>query len=398
MGHVSRIVLGGLEELSEAMCELCATRPAMKNDFVCEECSNRYSTLLRSARDRTSKVNLLSSKYEETILPAASNKGSNRTIEQLNIDKTPKMHRTMPSASKQESSTQLLQQPQAQVNERPEPDESRLETLQDLRDTNESLRVQLQRSKGLPSTMICYVLLLIGVLSLVSSILFSSNLLAFSGLGLTFWGALLFFVRPQSYVHTQLMNSTALSSLKAVEKIITEGIGYRERAVYIPVNGPEKVLAFIPSEPFSKIPKSSEIEGKTRLDDPPGLLVVPPGLALADLVESKLGFDLRNCGVETLVRTLPKVLVEDLEVARDVETEVKGDLVKFKLVDSIYAGFCRQVLDSSRRCGLGCPMCSALACILAIATGKPVLTEEEKSPPEGETTESYYQLVSGSRL
>lgn len=167
--------------------------------------------------------------------------------------------------------------------------------------------------------------------------------------------------------------------------------------MYIPA-GKEKAVVFVPSEPFSRIPRGPVLEAETFLDDPHGMLVVPPGLALASLIEKKLGFKLKNCGLDSLVRALPKVLVEDLEIVRDIEIEVEGNRVDFKLVDSIYADFCREVRDTNRRCGLGCPMCSALACTLAVASGKPVLFEEDKLSANGRTTVSSYQIVNGSRL
>ena len=136
------------------------------------------------------------------------------------------------------------------------------------------------------------------------------------------------------------------------------------------------------------IPQGTAIEGKTFLDKPEGLLITPPGLSLSNLIEQRLGYSLKNCGLDVLVRTLPKVLVEDLEAVRDVEIEVKGEFVKIRLVDSIYADFCQEVRQISRRCALGCPMCSALACILALASGKPVLFEDEKSSRDKRTTES----------
>jgi len=119
---------------------------------------------------------------------------------------------------------------------------------------------------------------------------------------------------------------------------------------------------------------------------------------MKDLVESKLGFNLEDCGVETLIRTLPKVLVEDLEAVRDLEIEIKGDDVTFKLVDSVYADLCQKARDNNGSFELGCPMCSALACILTIATGKAVLLEEVRSTEDKKTTESSYQILSEQQL
>ena len=246
------------------------------------------------------------------------------------------------------------------------------------------------------SQMAGYLLLGIGLITLTASIMVSSTILTFIGLGLAFWGMLAFFVQPQKYVRTDLMDATAVSSLKTIDKMLI-GIGYREKGVYIPA-GEEKAVVFVPFEPFSAIPKDIGAAGdETFIDDPRGMLVVPPGLALASLIEKKLGFS-PNRGVQAVLEALPKVLVEDLEIVRDVEVRLEGDKVHFKLVDSIYADFCREMRDTSRRCGLGCPMCSALACILATASGKPVVFEEDELLSDKKTTYSTYELLTRPRL
>jgi hypothetical protein len=269
--------------------------------------------------------------------------------------------------------------------------ESEAETSQILSET------QILRKQRHTATIIGYFMLGIGLTVLVASVVLTSTILAFVGLGLTFWGLLAFFIQPNKYVKSDLMNATAVSSLKTIDKMML-GMGYREKGVYIRAGDSEKAVVFVPSEPFSMIPQISEIEDRTFLSNPEGLLVPPPGLALSALIENKLGFKLKNCGIETLVEALPKVLVEDLEIVKDVEIEVKNDSIRFKLYDSIYADFCTEIRETSRRCGLGCPMCSALACILAIATGKPVLYEEDKTSEDKKVTESVYQLLSGPRL
>jgi len=264
-----------------------------------------------------------------------------------------------------------------------------------LREDQQILPPQLLSKRTDSARLLGYFLVAIGLVAVVLSVLFTSMISAFVGLGLTFWGALIFFVQPRKYVRSDLMSATAISSLKTIDKMMV-GMGYRERGVYIP--GDKQPVLFVPSEPFSKIPVDSAIEDKTFLDDPQGLLVAPPGLALASLIEKKLGFKLKNRGINSVVQALPKVLVDDLEIVRDVEIEVTGSKIDFKFIDSIYADFCREIQGTSRRCGLGCPMCSALACILATASGKPVLFEEDKPTAGKNTTISSYLLVDGLRL
>jgi hypothetical protein len=330
----------------------------MEGDALCKECSDQYGTRLRSASGKTRQV-------------------SSRLVDFL--DQT----RGGPN-SRGDKPDQLLALPISPYE------------LQDAR--------QVMRRRTDNRQLLGYFLLGIGLLALLASVLLASTILTFIGLGLVFWGMLMFFVQTHNYVRSDLLSATALSALKTINKMIA-GLNYQARSVYIPTDGSDKALAFIPSPKITvgdaktiKIPQGT-FDQKTFLSDPEGLLVTPPGLALSNLVESKLGFNLKDCGVETLIRTLPKVLVEDLEVVRDVEIELTGDDVTFRLVDSVYANLCQEARDNSGGfAGLGCPMCSALACILTIATSKAVLLEEGRSIGDKKTIESSYQILSEQDL
>jgi hypothetical protein len=337
----------------------------MPNDIVCETCSDRYSNRLRTQRERTGEFNARLSQITQPTRSLTETGGSNF-----------------------ESGGQATQ--------------SSLQPIQDMRKADLQTEQLLTESKLLRkqrrnTTIVGIFLLGVGMAALMAAVIAASSILVFIGLGLTLWGTLTFFIQPKNYVRSDLMNATAISSLKTIDHMMV-GMGYREKGVYMSAGNSEKAVVFVPSEPFSMIPQLSGSEDKVFLNNPEGLLVPPPGLALAGLIENKLGFKLKDCGVEAIVEALPKVLVEDLEIVKDVEIEVKEDSVRFKLYDSIYADFCSEVRETSRRCGLGCPMCSALASILALATGKPVLYEEDRTSEDHRLTESVYQLISGPRL
>jgi hypothetical protein len=238
-----------------------------------------------------------------------------------------------------------------------------------------------------------WAMLLAGALGLAVSFVESSTTLVLMGLGLAFWGAVLLFIRPLQYVRVDLMDSTALSSLKTIDRIMIS-MGYMEKGVYIPGVNPDKAMIFIPAEPFGRIPKSSEIEDQTFVNDPKGLAMVPPGLSLAELIESELGVPLKNCSLQDLRMRLPELLIEHLEMVRDFDMQVDGNVVRFKFIGSIYSAFCAKLRGSTKvSCSMGCPICSAMACILAIATGKPVSFEEDKFSPDAKTIESTYRIL-----
>jgi hypothetical protein len=286
---------------------------------------------------------------------------------------------------------ELTATPPTQAMTEPPPKQYAQETPRQELEIEPDRQPQLLRGLMGPTGLLKYTLLGLGLLALAVAVLFKSTNLVFVGLGLTFWGALLFFVQPRQYVGLEVMNTAGLSSLESLDKALVD-FGYRERGVYIPPEGPRGVVVFIPSKSPSRIQQSIGYEGKIPVNQPERLFLIPPGLALANLIEKTLGFDLKKEGVDGLIKNLRKVLVEDLDLVRDVETKMEGELVKFRLIGSKYAKFCEEFDKTSSGAGFGCPMCSALACLLTIASGKPVRFEEDELSVEKGTIESCYQL------
>ena len=92
--------------------------------------------------------------------------------------------------------------------------------INDLMQEIHSLRLKLLRYERRPSNTVAYILILIGASSLVFSVVWTSQILAFIGLGLAFWGALLLYARPTRYIHTELLDSTAISAMRALNQIV----------------------------------------------------------------------------------------------------------------------------------------------------------------------------------
>ena len=269
--------------------------------------------------------------------------------------------------------------------------------FEELKKTEASIQAKTVKThRRSSSELIGYSLAAVGALSLIISVVFTSTVLAFIGLGLTFWGALLLFIRPRHYIRTDLMDSTALSSLKTIDRVIT-GLGYNEKGIYIPVGNPEKTIVFVPSHPLMQIPKAEQVENQTFVKNPEGITIVPPGMALANLFEKELGVKFSEWSLEKMTERLPKLLIEDLEMVQDCTIKTEGDRVSFRFVESVFSEFCGLLKGSTKVCGsLGCPMCSAMACVLAQVTHRPVKFDEDKYSIGGGTVESSYVLLSTS--
>jgi len=237
-----------------------------------------------------------------------------------------------------------------------------------------------------------------GVAALTVSILFSSSILAFIGLGLTFWGAILLYIRTEKYIEA-LLGKTTLPSLATLNQIIEE-LGFKGQAVYLPpkyLRDFESSKVFIAKQERTKLPTPKQIqkqEEKMFLTDPEGILLTPPGADLTRLFEKTLDTSFTKVDLQYLEMDMPRLLVEDLEIAENVEIEAKKNMVYAKIVNSIYKNM---QLEAERLPKVGfslsCPICSAIACAIAKASGRPVVIESDQTSEDGQTLTIEYRLL-----
>jgi hypothetical protein len=249
----------------------------------------------------------------------------------------------------------------------------------------------------------CYLLTSIGVIALSFSINYNSSILAFIGLGLVFWGIILLYIKPENYVKGSLLDKTTLPSLTNLNQIVKE-LGYKGKGVYLSpkyFKGFESSKVYINTRKDMKLPPTKNIQDekdKIFIKNPDGVLIASPGLELKRLFEKTLGTNFTSVDLQYLEQNISKLLVEDLEIAREVKMERKNDRVFVKIENSIYQAICKEAKKHSEIHGsLGCPLCSAIACALAEATGKSVVIEKEQTSDIDQTTKIEYHLLEGPR-
>jgi len=247
-----------------------------------------------------------------------------------------------------------------------------------------------------------YTLVALGSIALVLSIVYSSTILAFIGLGLTFWGALLLYIAPKKHVKQALLDHTAISSLANLNQILTE-LKYAGKPIYLPpryFKEFDTIKIFIPKTKDTVLPTPEKIqqeEDKTFLQNPQGALIIPPGLSLTQLFEETMGTSFTKVDLNYLQQNLPKLFIEDLEIADKIEMQMNRDTVKVKIVNSVYSDFYQRsdkLLHMWRT--MGCPLVSAVACALAKSSGAPVTIESVKRTNDGKTVEVHYRNVEAS--
>lgn len=238
-----------------------------------------------------------------------------------------------------------------------------------------------------------------GAAALIASIVYVSQILAFIGLGLIFWGAILTYIQTEEYIKENLLDTTVLSSLVTLNQIMKE-LDYKGKAVYLPpkyLRDPEANKAYIPKQKEGKLPLPEQIqEQETRLfiENPQGILLTPLGAELSKLFEKMLETSFTRIDLQYLQQNMPKLFIEDLEIAQDFQMETEKNKVYVKIENSAYKNITKAAMNLSNLYNsLGCPVSSAIACALAKATGKPITIENQQTSGDGKNMEIEYRLL-----
>ena len=281
-----------------------------------------------------------------------------------------------------------------------------LEQVRELQLQVESLKSEIKKIRHIPSGKIGLAFVIPGVLSLIFSILKESQILAFIGLGLTFWGALFLFIKPVRYVRSELLHSASLSSYLTLDRIIKD-LKFKGKSYYIPpypkdvylpeyLKGLKEMKVFISADEDSSIPSIEEMaKSKFLLKNPKGICVAPPGLGLLTQIERELRKDLTKLDLNSLCENLPKVLTEDLQVAKEMEIKTEENGVYIKISDSTYSDLYSEERNLKSVHLLGCPLISAIICATAKATGKIVTIDKDNFSHDNKTVEVWCRFIGG---
>ena len=144
-----------------------------------------------------------------------------------------------------------------------------------------------------PAKLTYSTLITTGAIALFTSIIYTSSILAFIGLGLLFWGIIFTYIRTEEYAKKILLDTTASSQQATLNHIIQE-LQYEGDAIYLPpkyFRNPETHKAYIPEQKNTQLPRPEQIQEHEQdflIEKPPGVLFTPPGAELSKLFEKTL--------------------------------------------------------------------------------------------------------------
>jgi hypothetical protein len=213
-------------------------------------------------------------------------------------------------------------------------------------------------------------------------VIINSSVLAFIGLGCVFWGAILIYVRSSKYVKEDLLLTATRSSLMTLRQLILE-LGYEGKGIYLPpkyLQDFESSKVFISKNSKIVLPSVEQIQNKDTniITNPRGLLVTPPGFDLSKLFEDTLDTNFTQKDLSFLTLNLHRLIVEDLEIAQNINMEVENSIVHIRIENSIYKN-------------MG-TLSSAIACVLAKTSGNLVIIENRETTKNGQIIDLRYRL------
>jgi hypothetical protein len=263
------------------------------------------------------------------------------------------------------------------------------------------LSASTREKRTVPARLFDSVLIAIGTAILALSIVYSSSILALIGLGLLFLGVTFTYVTTSEYVKKALLDTTVLAQQVTLNRIAKK-IEYRGNTLYLPpqfFNTADTYKAFISKNKLEAVPTPEMLPKQEPdlffdyINDPPAVLVTPPGAELAQLFEKALEKDFMTTSLQDLQRYLPELLIENLEVTPYFDMQLENDLVHVTVDDSFFRVPNAEIELSSLYFFFNSPLVCAIACVLSKATGFPVRIIKSKIETKGKIVTVDYRLL-----
>jgi len=268
--------------------------------------------------------------------------------------------------------------------------------IEQLEKDKQELLKQLRKLKRKPEGRIGYLLLTIGIILLALAVYYSHNVSAFIGIALTFWGALLLYIRPTRFIRKEILDTTITEPLDSYHKLIEE-LGYAGTPQYISPStlwGLRNTVIYIPKSNQTQTPTDEQLSNeKALINNSHAIKLTPPGQGLSRLIENELKTNFSTVDLEYLQYNLEKALVEGLEIAEAFQMEPTESTVQVEIKGTIFHKTIQQLNENEKKQHIGDPLNSAIACILARSTRRPVIIENIQIEPREKTIKTDFKLL-----
>jgi hypothetical protein len=242
----------------------------------------------------------------------------------------------------------------------------------------------------------CFLMLSTGMVGLIFSVFYNSQILAFVGLGLVFWGATLAYVRGEESSKTVLLDAMSISPLIGLNQML-QRLGYEGDAVYLPpgyLKNPEANLICVSKQKNARLPTPEEIQTReNQATENSFILLTPPGNDLTVLFEKVLDTRFTMVDMKFVQEHVPQLFIDKLEIAEDVRMEIRNDFIRFDVESPTIKAVSEKTQGLAVTQSLGNPFSSAIACVLAKASGKLVKINGNHISQNGKIVTIEYSIL-----
>jgi hypothetical protein len=220
-----------------------------------------------------------------------------------------------------------------------------------------------------------------------------SMLLALAAISTVTLSVLLFFLSPTRSIRNDVCDAMAISGTLEIRKILSS-LNASPQGIYLPMDDSDAVQLYVPVADMASVESilSSNPERSILFaskDGEGGLVLMPPGYGLYQHVR-KIGARFTGVNLED---EIGDALENSLELADKVTVDVEGDIIRVTLKNLANHGLCKSVRreDPAICCQTGCPICSAISCMIVNGTGRMVSVESIRV--SGKTLSINYRLI-----
>lgn len=253
------------------------------------------------------------------------------------------------------------------------------EWIDELEQEKARLQTQVWAFRRTPSQLASYLFLVFGLTLVIFAVVNTSAILAIIGLGFTFFGSLLQYIRPVNFVKTELLDTVVIPYVRSLQDLLGD-TSCSSISIYYPINSsrgsPQVKLVFTEeytSNPHSEVP-----------------VITPPGIQLAALVETELETKISRIDLPYLQQNISRVFVEALELVTEITLNL-GNPIRVQMKPVTFSTLCREIREHKLCPSLGCPLCSSIACLITQVSHKPVIIEKIRVTDEDITT--HYRIL-----
>jgi hypothetical protein len=227
----------------------------------------------------------------------------------------------------------------------------------------------------------------LGGISMIFAYFESSLILTFIGLGSLFWGAMMFYISPSRLVRADVVDALIPAMQNSFNAIINL-MGYTGEVVFFhprTLKGLTQGYVFISHNTVPKpkidvlnlLPNSSADGTPSIHMDPKGTFLIAPSQRLVDLFEKEMRINFAAVNFGYLQETLPKLLIEDLELIDNISLIETDDAFTVTMSGGPFVKMCRQTSENKSNSNhIWCPICSTLALVFSKLKGMPISIEE----------------------